>query len=189
MRRELIEMIKKNFHLGCNENIRICFDDFYQSYCSSSFVREQKRIFLCFLCIFFLSDSEPQIVHLAYQSLIELSEIWPNTWQSKETFDECIYSILSQDDKSDYTYSIRFFRTLLTHHEFEKESIRHYIQYLLYLISSDQFELLSVSNTVLIYKLLNDIFLIYPDIFSTKIIYHWSNGIFQDILCTNALKK
>jgi len=128
----------------------------------------------------FERDSEQQISHLAYQSLIELSEIWPNTWQSKSIFDECIYSILSQDDKFDYTNSIRFFRTLFNHNEFEKEPIRHYIEHLLYRISSDQFELISVSNTISIYKLLNDILLIYPEMFSTRMIYHWSNGIFQD---------
>ncbi|CAF0835966.1 unnamed protein product [Rotaria sordida] len=127
-----------------------------------------------------LSDSESQIGHMAYQALIELCEIWPNSWISKEIFDECIYSIVSQDDKSDFNNSIRVFRTLLTHNEFEKESIRQYIQHLLIKISSDEFELLSVPNTTSIYKLINDILTIYPEMFSTKMIYHWSSGIFQD---------
>ncbi|CAF0805134.1 unnamed protein product [Rotaria sordida] len=127
-----------------------------------------------------LSDSESQIGHMAYQALIELCEIWPNSWISKEIFDECIYSIVSQDDKSDFNNSIRVFRTLLTHNEFEKESIRQYIQHFLIKISSDEFELLSVPNTTSIYKLINDILTIYPEMFSTKMIYHWSSGIFQD---------
>ena len=42
------------------------------------------------------SDSEAQISQMAFQSLIELCEIWPNVWISKEVFDECLYSILSQ---------------------------------------------------------------------------------------------
>ncbi|CAF3710797.1 unnamed protein product [Rotaria sp. Silwood1] len=127
-----------------------------------------------------LSDSESQIGHMAFQALIELCEIWPNSWISKEVFDECIYSIVSQDDKSDFNNSIRVFRTLLTHNEFDKESIRQYIHHLLIKISSDEFELLSVPNTSSIYKLINDILTIYPEIFSTKMIYHWSSGIFQD---------
>ncbi|CAF5174996.1 unnamed protein product, partial [Rotaria sp. Silwood1] len=94
-----------------------------------------------------LSDSESQIGHMAFQALIELCEIWPNSWISKEVFDECIYSIVSQDDKSDFNNSIRVFRTLLTHNEFDKESIRQYIHHLLIKISSDEFELLSVPNT------------------------------------------
>jgi hypothetical protein len=120
------------------------------------------------------SDSETQIGQLAFQALTELCEIWPNSWISKEVFNECIYSIVSQvnrtiflfhknhifyiqDDKSDFTNSIRLFRILLTHNEFDKESIRHYIHHLLLRISSDEFELLSVSNTISIYKLINDI--------------------------------
>ena len=94
---------------------------------------------------------------MAYQVLIELCKIWPNSWLSKQALDECTYSIVSQDDKSDFTNSIRVFRTLLTHHELERESIRPYVHHLLMHISSDQFELLSVSNTTLIYKLINDI--------------------------------
>ncbi|CAF0925752.1 unnamed protein product [Adineta steineri] len=127
-----------------------------------------------------LSDSESQISHVAFQALIELCEIWPNSWISKEVFDECIYSIVSQEDKSDFHSSIRLIRTLLTHNEFDKEPIRPYIHHLLMKISSDEFELLSVSNTISIYKLLNDILTIYPEILSTKMIYHWSSGIFQD---------
>lgn len=46
--------------------------------------------------VFYSSDSESQISHMAYQSLIELCEIWPNSWISKDVFNECIYSILSQ---------------------------------------------------------------------------------------------
>ncbi|UJR32357.1 hypothetical protein I4U23_019820 [Adineta vaga] len=127
-----------------------------------------------------LSDSEAQISHVAYQALIELSEVWPNSWISKEVFDECIYSIVSQDDKSDFINSIRAIRTLLTHHELDKDSIDSYIYHLLIKISSDDFELLSVSHTISIYKLINDILTIYPEMFSTKMIYHWSSGIFQD---------
>ena len=53
--------------------------------------------------------------------------------------------------------SIRFFRVLLNHKEFHKESNRQYIQLLLMKISSDEFELISVANTISIYKLINDI--------------------------------
>ncbi|CAF3359499.1 unnamed protein product [Rotaria socialis] len=127
-----------------------------------------------------LSDSEPQIGQLAFQALIELSEICPNSWIPKEAFDECIYSIVSQEDRYDFNYSIRLFRTLLTHKELDKESIRHYVQHLLMRISSEEYELISVLNTNSIYKLINDILAIYPEVFSTKTIYHWSSGIFQD---------
>ncbi|CAF1135968.1 unnamed protein product [Adineta ricciae] len=127
-----------------------------------------------------LSDSEAQIGHVAFQALIELLEIWPNTWISKEIFDECIYSIVSQDDKSDFINSIRAIRTVLTHKELDRDAIHSFIYHLLIKISSDEFELLSVSHTISVYKLVNDILTIYPDMFSMKMIYRWSSGIFQD---------
>ena len=68
-----------------------------------------------------------------------------------------ILLFIIKDDKSDFINSIRVFRTLLTHKELDKESIRPYIHHLLIKISSDEFELLSVSNTISIYKLINDI--------------------------------
>ena len=83
-----------SINLGCGETSRIRLYDFHQCYRSSSFVSH--RFPSNWIHSFHSSDSESQISHMAYQSLIELSEIWPNSWISKDVFNECIYSILSQ---------------------------------------------------------------------------------------------
>ena len=80
--------------LGCYENLRICIHGLHQCRRSSFFVSFEFLDHSIHFSI--LSDSESQISQMAFQALIELAEVWPNAWISKEVFHECIYSILSQ---------------------------------------------------------------------------------------------
>lgn len=127
-----------------------------------------------------LTDSEIEISDLAHESINDFVEICPNFWTTKSLFDQCLYSILSQEEKNSFEYSIGIFRRILTHRDFEKDRYELFFEYVLLCLSAEDFQIVSTSNFISMFKLLNDLFTIYPEHFSLKIICHWSTGIFDE---------
>lgn len=142
--------------LGCEEDLRLHFHgdqwivsrSLFVSLVFVSLLRCSRREF---------RDSESEISELAYQSLIDLATIWPNSWLNKSLFDVLIYSIVAQEEKNEFHQSIVLFRRFLSHVDLEKESLRCWIHHLFVRLSSDRFELVSLSHTISIFKLINEI--------------------------------